>query len=77
MSHRRTRPHRPSPVTLPADTFPTPDEIISRAHCLASAAGRRLESSAFWRRAEQELLEVGARRALGHQAGIRGVRRTR
>jgi hypothetical protein len=69
MSHRRTgRRHRPSPVTLPVDAFPTPDEIASRAHCLA-----RAESGAFWRQAEQELLDIGARRTLGHEASFRRI----
>ena len=76
MSHRRTgRRHRSSPVTLPVDAFPTPDEIASRAHCLARAAGGRAESGAFWRQAEQELLEIGARRTLAHEVSFRRIPR--
>jgi hypothetical protein len=66
MSRRRSgrRTHL-SPVTLPADTFPTPDEITSRAHALFVLDGRQLTKvSAYWRRAEQELLDRAARRAL-------------
>jgi hypothetical protein len=74
MSHRRPdRRHRPSPVTLPVDAFPTPDEIASRAHCLARAAGGRAETLAFWRQAEQELLDIGARRTLAGETSSRGI----
>jgi hypothetical protein len=73
MSRRRSghRTHL-SPVTLPADTFPTPDEITSRAHVLFVLDGRQLTKvSAYRRQAEQELLDRAARRALdgalGHQ----------
>ena len=55
------------------DAFPTPDEIASRAHCLARAAGGRAESSAFWRQAEQELLDLGARRTLARETGSRRI----
>jgi hypothetical protein len=52
-------------VTLPADIFPTPDEVTSRAHALLAAGGRRTAKiSDYWRQAEQELLDRGARRAL-------------
>jgi hypothetical protein len=45
--------------------FPTPDEIASRAHALFVLDGRHLTKiSEYWRRAEQELLDRGARRAL-------------
>jgi hypothetical protein len=45
--------------------FPTPDEIASRAHALFVLDGRHLTKiSEYWRRAEQELLDRGARRVL-------------
>jgi hypothetical protein len=78
MSHSRSdgQPRR-SPVTLPADTFPTPDEIASRAHALFIAGGRRLTKIAeYWRQAEQELLELGFRRAVGRRSTPRRPRRT-
>jgi hypothetical protein len=55
------------------DAFPTPDEIASRAHCLARAAGGRGESSAFWRQAEQELLDIGAQRTLARETSSRRI----
>jgi hypothetical protein len=59
-----------SPVTFPADTFPTPDEITSRAHALFAADGRRMPRvSDYWRQAEEELLDRAARRALDSAAG--------
>ena len=66
MSRRRSgHQTRLSPVTFPADMFPTPDEIASRAHALFVLDGRHLTKiSEYWRRAEQELLDRGARRAL-------------
>jgi hypothetical protein len=57
-------------VTLPADIFPAPDEITLRAHVLLIAGGRRAASiSDYWRQAEQELLDRGARRALARATG--------
>jgi hypothetical protein len=45
--------------------FPTPEEIASRAHALLVLDGRHVTKiSEYWRRAEQELLDRGARRAL-------------
>jgi hypothetical protein len=45
--------------------FPTPDEIASRAHALFVLDGRHMTRvSEYWLRAEQELLERGARRVL-------------
>ena len=66
MSRRRPgRRTHSSPVTLPADTFPTPDEITSRAHALFALDGRQSGKVAdYWRQAEQELLDRAARRAL-------------
>jgi len=66
MSRRRSgHQTRLSPVTLPADLFPTPDEIASRAHALFVLDGRHLTKiSEYWRWAEQELLDRGARRVL-------------
>jgi hypothetical protein len=59
-----------SPVTLPADTFPTPDEITSRAHALFVLDGRQLTKvSEYWKEAEQELLDRAARRALDGALG--------
>ena len=59
-----------SPVTLPADTFPTPDEITSRAHALFVLDGRQMTKvSDYWRQAEQELLDRAARRALDSALG--------
>jgi hypothetical protein len=64
-SGRRTPTLSASSVTLPADIFPAPDEITLRAHALLTASGRRTERIAdYWRQAEQELLDRGARRAL-------------
>ena len=71
MSRRRTgrRTHL-SPVTLPADTFPPPDEITSRAHALFVLDGRQLTKvSEYWKQAEQELLDRAARRALDGALG--------
>ena len=71
MSRRRSgrRTHLP-PVTLPADTFPTPGEITSRAHALFVLDGRQLTKvSEYWRQAEQELLDRAARRALDSAPG--------
>jgi len=57
-------------VTLPADTFPTPDEITSRAHALFVLDGRQLTKvSEYWKEAEQELLDRAARRALDGALG--------
>jgi hypothetical protein len=63
---------------LPADIFPTPEEITSRAHALFVAGGRRLAKvSSYWRQAEQDLLERGARRALGRSTRTRSAPNTR
>jgi hypothetical protein len=67
-----------SPVTLPADIFPTPEEITSRAHALFVAGGRRrTKVSDYWLQAEQELLERGARRTLSRPAWTRSAPRSR
>jgi hypothetical protein len=70
MSRRRPgRRTHSSPVTLPADTFPTPDEITSRAHALFVLDGRPARKVAdYWKQAEQELLDRAARRALDSAA---------
>jgi hypothetical protein len=59
--------------------FPTPDEIASRAHALFVLDDRHLTKiSEYWRRAEQELLDRGARRSwrarAGHRAAVRANR---
>jgi len=57
-------------VTLPADTFPTPVEITSRAHALFFRDVRQLTKvSEYWKQAEQELLDRAARRALDGALG--------
>jgi hypothetical protein len=64
----RSRSARPasSPISFPIDIFPTAEEIALRAHALFMAGGQRSsKASGYWRQAEQELLEVGARRILG------------
>jgi hypothetical protein len=63
---------------LPADIFPTPDEITSRAHALFVAGGRRrAKASDYWLQAEQELLERGARRTLSRPTWTRCAPRSR
>jgi hypothetical protein len=78
MSRRRSgQQTRFSPVTLPADMFPTPDEIASRAHALFVLDGRHLTRiSEYWRRAEQELLDRGARRVLDGASSQRRRRKS-
>ncbi len=52
------------PLPRPVDIFPTTREIAERALELFASDGRRLERFVeCWRRAEDELLEVAARRA--------------
>jgi hypothetical protein len=49
-----------------ADVFPTPTDIADRAYELFLANGIRGErASDYWRRAEDELLDLAARRVLG------------
>jgi hypothetical protein len=63
----RSRPRRTSrpPITFPLDTFPTAEEITARANAMFAEGGRQVpKASDYWLQAEQELLEIGARRAL-------------
>jgi Protein of unknown function (DUF2934) len=63
---------------FPLDTFPTAEEIALRAHALFLAGGRRSsKASGYWRQAEQELLDLGARRTLGRLAEQRATSRPR
>jgi hypothetical protein len=57
--------------------FPTTNEIAARAHDLFVAEGRRVTRiSEYWRKAEQELLDLAARRTLGRtQQPVVEVRR--
>jgi hypothetical protein len=56
---------RPTPPRHEIDVFPTANEIASRAHDLFVTEGRRLTRIfEYWERAEQELLDRGARRAV-------------
>jgi hypothetical protein len=55
---RRSRDREPSAA------YPTPLEIAGRAYELFLADGRRGDESEYWRRAEDELLERAARRAI-------------
>jgi hypothetical protein len=67
-----------SSVRLPADIFPTPEEITSRAHALFVTGGRRPAKASDYRlQAEQELLERGARRALARPIRTRCAPRSR
>jgi hypothetical protein len=77
-SGRRTSSAPASSVSLPADIFPTPEEITSRAHALFVAGGRRRTKIPEYRlQAEQELLERGARRTLARLAWPRSAPRSR
>ena len=61
---KRRRAHQARGVP-PIDKFPTTDEIAARAHDLFVAGGRRLTKIfEHWQRAEQELLDLAARRTL-------------
>jgi len=57
------------------DKFPTPNEIASRAHDLFVAGGRRVTKVfEYWRQAEQELLDLTARRTVSSTAEQRSAR---
>jgi hypothetical protein len=77
MSHSRSgRRWSSSPVRFPTDIFPTAEEIALRAHAMFMAGGQRSsKASGYWRQAEQELLDVGARRILGRPARQRAALR--
>jgi hypothetical protein len=72
--HRSTRrEHRQRPLP-PLDRYPTTDEIARRAHDLFVAGGRRLTKIfEYWQRAEQELLDIAARRTLARADDQRGT----
>ncbi len=56
---------RRRPLAAPTETFPTFDEIARRAHELFLADGRCIERIfECWHRAEDELLDRAARRAI-------------
>jgi hypothetical protein len=74
---RSSRRWSSSPVSFPTDIFPTAEEIALRAHALFMAEGQcPSKASGYWRQAEQELLDVGARRILGRPARQRATLRT-
>jgi hypothetical protein len=57
-------PRPPRRASPPAGVFPTPDEIAERAYELcASDEVRGRDITEYWRRAEDELLDLAARRA--------------
>jgi hypothetical protein len=59
------RPRRPTRAVQRAGVFPSAEDIARRADQLFVAGGRRVDSRPeCWRRAEDELLDHAARRAL-------------
>ena len=66
---RRKRFTPAARVSAAPAVFPTADQIAAKAHDLFVAGGRRLtDLPDHWRRAEQELLDTAARRALASTA---------
>jgi len=62
------RPRQPAGHP-PSEPFPTPNEIAVYAHDLFVADGRRVTRIfEYWQRAEQELLDLAARRTLPRPA---------